>query len=286
MPETTENIIEFMYVQEVESDKLLDRLRKLTKTKSRSATAFYRGLLDLILDELDAGTLDPADIKQFVKQQLTRSIADDSLERAIFLGLEDDLNDIVRVMEKGFQFLDPEFRLNDLRIIARGRMGKYALDNGVKIADRMAVDIQNIARFYTGQELRDTAELYLGNATTRLDTVINDVLMGYDREMTFLSAEKYGLTHYKYRDVINTNTRFFCRQIVSLPYCYTLEQIEKMKNGHKLDVRTNAGGYRCIHGWSAGKVGWPGFEKPFPEKGRFVSKIGPDESKAVVVPLA
>lgn len=282
---TNQQILDFQYVLEVEGGDLLRQLQAQSRRRALAVTPFYRELVDQILRELQAGSMAPADIPAYVQQQLINAVADNTLEASIMQAVDTDLQRIARVIESGFDILGRPYGLDEARVIARNNVSRYALDNGVKIGNRMAFQLNSLAREYEGEELIELARAQVGTATSRLRTVMQDIHHSYDRELMFVSAERTGLTHFRYRKVINPNTRWFCKELVRLGYCYTLPQIRNLRNGHGLNVQAFCGGYNCIHSWIAGEPGWPGFSKPYPAGAPFQQIISPEDSKRIRIPL-
>lgn len=280
-----ELILEFEAEMTVSRDALLEQLERRIPQRTGPLRGFYQNLLDEIINEIESGDLRPDEVEAFVRQRVAAAAQQQELSSAIMRNMQADLSSISRHLGDTFEMLDRPVNVQEARTLARGRIGNYVLEADKRIGDRLATELGALGQQYHGEEFYSMARARINITGNHWRTVADNVLAGYDREMTRQLAGQGGLNYWKYRGVIGENTRFFCRQLLKLGYVYTMDQVMQMDNGQRLDVLTFAGGYRCVHSFVPGREGWPGFERPYQKDGRFTRVPVPGSAgRFVVIP--
>lgn len=270
----------------VDRQEFLQALENARGSKSARITAFYRQLLNELIEELQAGDVNARSAERWLRNRIGEFEVSSELEETIFEALESDFNRVSRFLDERFDLLDRAYNIQEARIRARGNLRGYAVQGGRNIGNRLAVEIGALSQIYERDELYEMIREKLNITGHRVSTVTDNIIRGFDTEMVQNLAEQTGLELWRYEGTLVEHSRRFCRRLVRLGYVYTRPQIMQMDNGHGLNPFTFRGGYNCRHSWAPGQEGWPGYERPYPLGARFDAIPAEGGDTIIVVPAA
>jgi hypothetical protein len=144
----------------------------------------------------------------------------------------------------------PAFR-NDIGELYRNSQSQVARQSGRVVQDVNRILTDGFAAGKSTGQLMNELEYALNVRKDVMNTIIETSARGFDRVSTLASAEKAGISRFRYHGP-KTNIRPFCEDLMELSArgeSWTLDEIKKMDNGHGLPAHVHCGGYNCRHRW-------------------------------------
>lgn len=270
----------------VSRETFLQALENTRGSQNARITAFYKQLLDNLIDEMQSGNIEPIAAEQWLRSELRRAAQTDLVSDLMWEAMQDDFNRISQFLNQTFDLLDRSYSIQEARILARDRLSDYVVSGSKTLNNRLAVEVGALSQSYRRGELYQMVANKVNAVDANIRTLTDNIVRGYDTEVVDNLAQQTGLMLWEYQGSLIEHSRRFCVHLIRLGNVYTKAQILKMDNGMKLNPFTFRGGYNCRHSWAPGEEGWPGFEHPYPKNGPFTSIPAEGGSYLITVPLA
>lgn len=268
----------------VSREEFLQLLENTRGPQNARITAFYKQLLDDLIDELQSGNIGRYDAERWLRNRVREAVNSRELTDVMLSAMQEDFDRVSRYLDQTFDILERNYNIREARIMARDRLSDYVVSGSKTIGNRLAVEIGALSQTYTREELYDLIADKINVTDARIKTLTDNIIRGYDSEVVDSLAQQAGLFLWKYEGTLIEHSRRFCIRLIRLDHVYTKTQILKMSNGMKLNPFTFRGGYNCRHAWAPGEEGWPGFEKPYPKEIPFATIAAEGGSYRITVP--
>lgn len=165
--------------------------------------------------------------------------------------VNDSINELVKSSETLLlQTATPLYR-SEVAELYRQTQSSVARMNGKVVEDVTSILTDAFAKGKSVSEIAAELQYKLNVRKSSIQTIVETTGRGIDRVSTIATAEKAGITSFRY-DGPKTNIRPFCEDLMKRSErgeSWTLDQIRAMDNGQGLPVHVHCGGYNCRHRW-------------------------------------